>query len=501
LNNNGGCMVKEWEINGWDLINAYYKDSNPVHQDIESFNQFIFEKVPRIIEENKSVESKVENVKLELENVQVLKPQIIEEDGSRRTDFYPMEARLRDKNYSAPIYVDINLIRKDVLQDTKRAYIGEVPIMIKSRKCNLHGLNDAELIELGEDPMDLGGYFIINGIEKILISQEVLASDKVLISEDGKKTIAEVISTKGAFKGRVKIVRNSNGILEVSFPSSPKKLKLFVLLRALGLETVEDFIDAFEDIPEVKNDILLNYSRMNVESQEAALDYIGKYVAPGQILSYRLRRAYEVIDNFLLPHIGQTEDKRMLKAYYIAGMTVKAIELAYDLRDLDDKDSYMNKRVELSGKLLEHEFRFAFKYFVNDVKFQIDRSLVRRRRLKINTIIRPNAITDRIQFGMATGNWVGRLTGVAEYVPKVNWLNHIIENRKVKSTLDKSRENYEARDVHGTGWGRICPIETPDGPNCGLTKNLAITAKVTTDAALAGVEDILRSMNVYEKKK
>jgi len=489
-----------WKMNGWDLIKAYYKNTNPVQQDIESYNQFISEKIPQIIEEFSTIESKVENVRLELNNVQVLKPQIIEEDGSRRTDFYPMEARLRDKNYTAPVYADINLIRKDVLQDTKRTYIGEIPVMVKSKKCNLYGLSEEELVELGEDAKDLGGYFIINGVEKILISQEVLASDKVLISEDAKKTVAEVISTKGAFKGRVKIVRTSNGVLEVSFPSSPKKLKLFVLLRALGLEKVEDFLDAFEDIPEVRNDVLLNYSRMNVDSYEAALDYIGKYVAPGQILNYRLRRANEVIDNFLLPHIGQSEDKRLLKAYYIAGMAVKAIELAYGLREADDKDSYMNKRVELSGKLLEHEFRYAFKYFVNDVKFQIDRSLVRRRRLKINTIIRANAITDRVLFGMATGNWVGRLTGVSEYVPKVNWLNHIIENRKVKSTLDRSRENYEARDVHGTGWGRICPVETPDGPNCGLTKNLALTAKVTTDADPKQVEDILRTLGVYEKK-
>jgi DNA-directed RNA polymerase beta subunit len=90
---------------------------------------------------------------------------------------------------------------------------------------------------------------------------------------------------------------------------------------------------------------------------------------------------------------------------------------------------------------------------------------------------------------------------VSEYVPKVNWLNHIIENRKVKSTLDKSRENYEARDVHGTGWGRICPVETPDGPNCGLTKNLAMMAKVTTDSEQEGVENILQGLGVYERKK
>jgi DNA-directed RNA polymerase subunit B len=160
--------MSAWKLNGWDLISAYYKGNNPIKQDIESYNQFISDKIPQIIEEFATIESKVENVRLELNNVQILKPQIIEEDGSRRTDFYPMEARLRDKNYTAPIYADINLIRKDVLQDTKRTYIGEVPVMVKSKKCNLNGLNEDELIQLGEDPKDLGGYFVINGVEKII---------------------------------------------------------------------------------------------------------------------------------------------------------------------------------------------------------------------------------------------------------------------------------------------------------------------------------------------
>jgi len=490
----------KYKLNGWELIKSYYRENSPIQQDIESYNQFITEKIPEIVKENKDIESKVENVKLEISNVQILNPQIIEEDGSRITEFFPMEARLRDKTYSSPIYLDVNLVRKEVLQDTKRTYVGEIPTMINSVKCNLHGLSTEKKIELGEDPMDLGGYFIINGIHKILVSQELLASDKIIISNNGKKAVAEVISTKGAFKGRVKILRNPNGILEVKFPSSPKKLKLFILLKVLGLNTIEEFLDAFEDTTEVRNDVLLNFSKLNYDNRDDALDVIGKYVAPGQIITYRLKRAEEIIDYFLLPHIGQTPEKRILKAYYLISMAVRAIELANGKRDVEDKDSYMNKRVELSGKLLEHQFRFAFTYFTKDIKFQIDRNIVRRRRLRINTIIRSNTITDRIKFGMATGTWVNRLTGVSEYVQTVNWLNHIASNRKVKSTLDKSRENYEARDVHGTGWGRICPIETPDGANCGLTKNLALMARVTTDANTDPVEDLIKKLGVYSKK-
>lgn len=484
---------------GWDLIRAYYENNSVIQQNVDSYNQFIYDKVPKIIEENSIIKSRVEDVEIRLKNVNILPPQIVEEDGSRRTDFMPMEARLRDKTYSAPLFADIELYRKGVLQDTKRTSIGELPVMVKSKLCNLNGFKEDELIVHGEDPKDLGGYFIINGVEKVLVSQEVLASDKIMVSEDGNKTVAEVLSTKGAFKGKVKLIRNSNGILEINFPSSPKKLKFFVLLRGLGFKTKEDYLNAFEDIPEIKNDVLLNFSRISIENEEEALDQIGKYVAPGQIQSYRLKRTYEIIDNFLLPHIGQTEDKRTLKAHYLIGMAQRAIELAYGLRTIDDRDSYPNKRIELSGKLLERQFMQAFNYFINDIKLQIDRNLVRRRRLKINTIIRPDVISDRIMFGMATGTWAGKLTGVSTFFTRYNWLNSIIEMRKLKSTLDNSRESYEARSVHGTSWGRVCPVETPDGPNCGLIKNMSIMAKITTDYENEDLEPLLRKLNVYEK--
>ena len=484
---------------GWELIKSYYKNNNVIQQNIDSYNQFIFVKVPQIIRENASILSRVEDVEIKLNNVQILRPQLVEEDGSRRTDFLPMEARLRDKTYCAPLFADVELYRKGVLQDTKRTTIGELPVMVRSKLCNLYGKSDEELIEAGEDPKDLGGYFIINGVEKVLVNQEVLASDKILVSRDGSKCVSEVLSTKGAFKGKVRLVRNPNGILEINFPSSPKKLKFFVLLRALGFKTKEDFTNAFENIAEIQNDVLLNFSRLDVMSEEEALDQIGKYVAPGQILAYRLKRTYEIIDNFLLPHIGQTPDKRALKGFYLIGMAQRAMELAYGFRDEDDRDSYHNKRVELSGKLLEREFVQAINYFINDIKFQIDRNIVRRRRLKINTIIRPDVVTDRIMFGMATGTWAGKLTGVSSFFTRYNWLNPILENRKIKSTLDSSRENYEARSVHGTAWGRVCPVETPDGANCGLIKNLAIMSRVTTDYEGSDLEALLRKLNVYEK--
>jgi DNA-directed RNA polymerase subunit B len=483
----------------WPLIESYFRNKSIAEQDIKSFNQFVDEKLKQIVRENQVIVPKIEEVRVEIDNIQILKPRIIEADGSPRTEFFPMEARIRNMTYAGPIYLDMKLFRRDIEQDVKTAYVGDLPIMLKSKKCWLYGKSEEELIEVGEDPADFGGYFIINGSEKALMTQEVLCSDRVMVSEKNAAgdVVVEVISTSGAFKGRVRITRKANGMLYVTFPSSPKKLKLFTLLKALGMDTLEEIKSAFTyGEAEVENDVLLNWENTEIMSEKEALDKIGKSVAPGQIIDYRLRRAQEVIDGFLLPHIGQNKADRLAKAFYLGMMASKAIETAYNLREEDDKDHYANKRLELSGKLMEHLFRYAFKYFIKDLKFQIDRTVTRRRKLNISTIVRPDAITERIRFAMATGNWIGRSTGVSKFMDRVNYLSPLTDIRKVKSPLNKNRELYEARDVHGTHWGRFCPIETPDGPQCGLVKNLALLARVTTEVEEDPIEKFLKEKGV-----
>ncbi len=485
----------------WPLIESYFSEKAMAKQEIDSYNQFLDQKLSEIVEENKTVTPKIEEVKIEFSNIQVFSPRIVEADGSPRASFFPMEARIRNRTYAGPIYLTMKLLRRDVEQDVKHAYIGDMPIMVKSSKCWLNGKTDEELVEMGEDPMDFGGYFIVNGSEKALMTQEVLASDRVIISEKTEEKVsAEVISTRGAFKGRVRIMRTADGMLGVTFPASPRKLRLFVLLKALGLKSRKDLMEAFPDEMETQNDVLVNLENTPVKDQEEALDRIGKFVAPGQVIDYRLKRAQEVIDAFLLPHIGQTSESRLAKAYYLVMMATKAIERAYNLREEDDKDHYVNKRLELSGKLMEHLFRYSFKYFIKDLTFQIDRTITRRRKLNISTVVRPGAITERIKFAMSTGNWIGRATGVSKFMDRTNYLAPLTDLRKVKSPLDKNRELYEARDVHGTHWGRLCPIETPDGPMCGLVKNLALMSEVTTETSEEPVEKMLMRMGVALKK-
>ena len=484
----------------WALIDSYFHGKNFAQMEIDSFNQFVEKKLSEIVEENKEIVPKIEEVRIELSDIEIKRPSIREADGSPRENFFPMEARVRNRTYSGEIWITMRLFRREVEQDARRTCIGELPLMLKSHNCWLNEKTEQELIEMGEDPKDPGGYFIINGSEKVLMTQEVLSSDRVLIAKETKGITAEVISTKGAFKGRVRVSRRPDGMLNVTFPASPRKLMLFVLLKALGLKSIREIKDAFPDEKEAENDILINWENTIVKTEEEALDKIGKFVAPGQIIDYRLKRAQEVIDAFLLPHIGQTKEFRLAKAYYLAMMATKAIERAYGLRGEDDKDNYSNKRLELSGKLMEHLFRYSFKYFIKDLRFQIDRTITRRRKLNISTIVRPGAVSERIRFAMSTGNWIGRATGVSKFMDRVNFLNPLTDLRKVKSPLNKNRELYEARDVHGTHWGRLGPVETPDGPQCGLVKNLALMAEVTTETDEEPIENLLNKKGVTLKK-
>ena len=164
----------------WPLIQSFFRERNFASMEINSFNQFVDKKLPEIIHENNEVTPKIEEVRVEFDKIAVFKPRIVEADGSPRQRFLPAEARLRNRTYSSPIYLTMKLLRRDVEQDRKETYIGELPVMLKANLCWLNGKTAEELIEMGEDPMDFGGYFIINGSEKALMTQEVLASDRVI---------------------------------------------------------------------------------------------------------------------------------------------------------------------------------------------------------------------------------------------------------------------------------------------------------------------------------
>ncbi len=485
-------------MNYAELTRQYLQENSMMKHFIESYNKFLETGLQGVVESQSKIEPQVENLVLKLGKISVGQPSVTEADGTRRI-LMPQEARLRDLSYTAPLFLEITPLFSGSEGRTEAVFIGEIPVMLKSKVCYLFQMNRDELIAAGEDPQDPGGYFIINGTEKALISIEDLAPNRIFVSREKEKQLiqAKVFSTRLGFRGRITVDRTKEGRLSVTLPSFNKAIELLVILKALGLDKQEKVFASFPDMEYIRNDLLMNWeSDSDIKTRKDALEAIGKRAAPGQPIDYQLKRAELLIDRYLLPHIGVEEKDRLAKGYYLCRMAERAILTAYRKRKPEDKDHYANKRIKISGKLMEELFRYAFQFFVKDVAYQLERANIRRRKMTLFTIVRPDALTERIKYSMATGNWMGGHTGVCQPLDRYNFVSSIAFMRRVISPLAKKHPHHKARDLHGTHFGRLDPNETPEGPNCGLIKSLSLFCEVTSGTEEKPVEKALRSAGV-----
>jgi DNA-directed RNA polymerase subunit B" len=313
------------------------------------------------------------------------------------------------------------------------------------------------------------------------MTSEDLAPNKILAEYDTKYgdeiQVAKTFSQRRGYRALVLCERNREGLLEVSFPSVSGSVNFVTLVRALGLESDEEIVHRVSDDPEIVKFMLENLEEAPVQTEEQAIEALGKRVAGGQGKNYQLKRANYVIDRYLLPHLHEEgveeEEVRINKSYYLCRMAEACFELALGRRESDDKDHYANKRLKVSGDLMRDLFRTALNKLARDVKYQLERANMRNRNLTVNTVVRSDVLTERLEHPIATGNWVGGRSGVSQLVDRTDYMGVLSHLRRLRSPLSRSQPHFEARDLHATQWGRICPSETPEGPNCGLVKNFA----------------------------
>ncbi|MFC1775124.1 DNA-directed RNA polymerase subunit B'' [Nanoarchaeota archaeon] len=480
----GGYLMLDFTV---EILKKYFQDNSFVASDIESFNRFIDKEFQKIIDENKEVEPtiippNVESFKIRLDKIWVTKPEITEADGSRRV-VYPQEARMRKLSYSAPIFMEISSHINDVQRETFTTQIGNMPVMLKSNYCHLNRLSKEELIERGEDPEDPGGYFIINGTERVLVNIEDLGANRFLVERTTgvSKITGKLFSESGAYRIPHVMERLKDGIFYLSF-TRVKRVPLILVLKALGLTNDEELM---KNVSKEKqfDEVLINiFEFANVKTSEDALDTLAKKIGITQTKDIRLQRMSEIIDKFLLPHVGITKGDRVAKSLNLCKMIRKFLAVSTEEISTDDKDHYMNKRVKMSGDLLADLFRMNIKVLIGDLLYNFQRIVKRGKFPSIRVIIRDQLLTTRIYGAMATGNWVGGRKGISQRIQRTNNLNTISYLQKVVSPLSTSQENFEARELHPTHLGRLCPIETPEGTNIGLRKNLALLASISTES-------------------
>jgi len=204
------------------------------------------------------------------------------------------------------------------------------------------------------------------------------------------------------------------------------------------------------------------------------------------------------VDKFLFPHIGMDKSARALKAQNLCKMLKKFIQVSKDERAGDDKDHYMNKRLRMSGDLLLDLFRMNFKILVGDILYNFQRIIKRGKLPSIRVIIREKLLTSRIYSSMATGEWVGGRQGVSQRIDRSNYLAMLSHLQKVNSPLSSSQENFDARALHCTHIGRLCPIETPEGSPIGLRKNLAMLCSISQKTDENELLEKIKTLNLKE---
>ena len=456
------------------LIKKYLEQHSLVESNILSFNDFIYNRIQQIVEEmNETVSN--EEVDIKFGRVKVGRPNIIEADGSI-SEITPVTARLRNLTYSSPVTVELT-VKYENQTESADVEIGRIPVIVKSSICNTHGMTKEQLKEKYMDHLDPGGYFIINGNERVIVMFEDLAPNQPFIEEGRQGLTLRVFSERGAYRVPTTISETNEGILELTF-SRLRNIPLLVVLKALGLTQEGDIA---KGINYESDCLIVNlYEFANLPTQDDAMMYIAEKSGIQGTKKEIVDRVKQRLDSFLLPHLGTTKNERMNKALTICRLTSLYLRAKEDKKIRTDKDHYANKRIKLSGDLISDLFRVNLNILVRDIQYSLQKVSKRKKFYSLKTIAKSTLFTHRIESAIATGSWIGEKSGVTQNMSKTNYMDVLSQLQRVTSSLPGEQENFMARTLHPTHYGRFCPTETPEGTEIGLRKNLALLAKVST---------------------
>lgn len=531
----------DWQEACWTVIDSYFDEKGLVQQQLDSFNEFIEVSILRIVQETPPIE--IESQALHLSNEQQIapktslqfgqiyvgKPAVYEKDGTIES-LMPNDARLRSMTYSSDVYMDLtksvsNPTSANAQTVTERVPIGKVPTMLKSHYCYLANCAPALLVRAQECPIDVGGYFVINGSEKVIIAQERMAYNTVFVFE--QKLLKTDAEQKSVFSAEIRsVVENSSRspstlvikrvrrsdtdatstrdfVVRVKVPYIKEDIPVVVLFRALGCESdrkiMQHIIYDFEDQEMIE---MLKPSldeAFDIQYREQACDFIGRrgQARAGIVKAARIAYAEDILQKELLPHIGLSADSLSKKAYFIGYMVHRLLLTALRRREVDDRDHYGNKRLDLAGPLLSFLFRLHFRQLIKHIRSNMKRSLQNGRDIVLAQIIDASIIEKGMRYGLATGNWGDQKkahetrAGVSQVLNRLTFASTLSHLRRLNSPIDRSGKIARPRQLHNTHWGYICPAETPEGGAVGLVKNMALMAYISVGSSSAPILNYL----------
>ncbi|OQS55135.1 RPB2 [Ecytonucleospora hepatopenaei] len=515
------------EENNWAIITSFFEQKGLVRQQLDSFNQFVSTKIQEVIDENSIIavrsvptagSTTQREIRLKFGQVSVVFPPVYTESDGTTKQIFPNEARIRDLTYSANVYIDISKIKLEdgnEIEESKviRVPLGQLPIMVKSKFCVQNDLNEKDTINLGECPYDQGGYFIITGGEKVIIAQERMASNTVHVFKKSQPApythYSEIRSVpeKGSrlpSPFSIKFLKNPR-VIRASLNLVKQDMPVFIIFRALGFNSDKEIIQHVNLNDEDLSDYLMNSleEASCIQDQTSALDFIGKRSAPiGSSKPKRIEFAKNILTKELFPHIGTFDFCETKKAYFLGYMINKTLAVVIGKRDVDDRDHYGKKRMDLSGPLLAGLFKVLFRKLIAETSKHLQRCVENNREFNLAVGLKSSIITQGFKYALATGNWGDQAramqtrAGVAQVLNRYNFMSTLSHLRRVNTPIEKDGKLAAPRQLHNTHWGMICPTETPEGHACGLVKNLSLMAYISVGKNSTQVLELLEELGV-----
>ena len=542
----------------WPVIDAFFAEKGLVSQQLESYNAFVKSTMQEIVSQHghivldQNLSSEPDETgatlvrrrhEIHFGSLTIAQAAITEGDGSTRL-LYPHEARLRNLTYSSPLF--LNMRRVTMLakerpasstwdeenrrwtspmeedddgdfetfwepdpnaqhgDDEHKIYIGRLPVMLKSKICLMRDKTEAELYAFQECPMDQGGYFVINGSEKVLIAQERSAANIVQVfKKKGSPTpfTAEIRSaiekgTRLISTTQVKLYAGSESsksgapgkVIKVTLPYIKTDIPIAIVFRALGVVSDEDILghicrkDDFAMLELLKPCL---EEAFVIQDRDVALDFIGRRGQQQGTVDKRIKYARDIIQKEFLPHVSQEEGAETRKAFFLGYMVNRLLQCAIGRTEEDDRDHFGKKRLDLAGPLMAQVFRLKFTQLVKDMRSQIRRSIEQDKDINLNLAVKNGILTNGLRYCLATGNWgdqkkaASAKAGVSQVLNRYTYASTLSHLRRTNTPIGRDGKIAKPRQLHNTHWGLVCPAETPEGQACGLVKNLALMCFVS----------------------
>ena len=502
----------------WRLLPHFLKLRSLMRQHIDSFDHFVNIELKKIVQSESAREIRSEhdpNFYLRYTDCWIGEPSV-EEDSYAVSQATPFQCRLRDCTYSAPIYVNVRYTRGRQIVVKRKVMIGRMPIMLRSEKCILRNKTERELAALKECPYDPGGYFIIKGVEKVILIQEQLSKNRVILEQDNKGDISASITSSTHERKSKAYILIKNGKVFLKNNTLGEDIPIAIVFKAMGIESDLEAVQLVGSEPYIIDALALSLeepSKAGIHTELQALKYIGSKIRRNSN-SYRKplapeEEAREVLDRVVLSHVPVEHYDFRAKAIYVAHITRRVLLCHLGKMSLDDKDYYGNKRLELAGNLLSLLFEDLFKIFSKDLKRQADMVLSKPNRAQAYDVvksIRPDTITNGMINAIATGNWVLKRfrmdrAGVTQVLSRLSYMSALGMMTRINSQFEKTRKVSGPRSLQASQWGMLCPADTPEGEACGLVKNLALLAHITTDEDTKPIERLCRDLGVEDVQR